>query len=188
MREIDDGYRNLSNAYEESPLNDEHFQEVSSSFRAVKQSFSWLFHKEVTQLQSRNRFSTPLLSEFPQDDSISASYDNAPDGTDFTLYYEQARRTHSKMDESLDKIMSGCNRLKESALHIHDELSTQESMLNEINKKEDNIHGEMSVLNKRLQKVLFDLSSEKLFLYLIFFFALLMIVGYILYEVGAVRT
>ncbi|KNH05169.1 syntaxin [Perkinsela sp. CCAP 1560/4] len=187
MREVEDLYKNLSNAVGENPAEFDTFQQTSENLRRVRKTFKYLFHNDVIRTQCTSKFAAPLLNEFREVESSLMPKTNEENETDFGLYYEQAKNTHAKMDMSLDKIMSGCSRLKESALHIHDELTTQQSMLNEIDKKEDTIHGEMNVLNRRLQKILFDFSNEKLFLYLILFIALLTVVGYILYEVGAVK-
>ena len=187
MREIEEAYERISQKGVEAAENEEKFKDLTIRVHKVRKTFDLLFKKNGPVMKHSDNLEVPLLAELVSQHDMPHPDDTQEASTEFKLYYEQVKKTNSVMDESLDKIMLGCSRLKESALNIHDELSFQHSMLDEINKKEDSIQGQMSFLNRRLQKILFDFNNEKVFLYLILFIMLIAVVGYIVYEAGAVR-
>ena len=188
MMEIEETYFRASEKLEIGSNHEDQFRELSVRLSEVRKTFQSLFHKQVRSVGKCDKYEIPLLADAVTDSGAAPSHEHSEIAADFQLYYEQAKQANSMIDDSLDKISDGCTRLKENALYIHDELSSQHAILHELNKKEESIHGKMSFLNQRLQKILFDFDNEKIFLYLLLFIALITVVGYILYQIGAVRS
>ena len=76
------------------------------------------------------------------------------DDEEFTLFFVQTKEADKKMDQALDRISGGVQRMHENALQIKGELKVQEVLLKETEVKVDKLNEELYTLNTKLKKTL----------------------------------
>lgn len=95
------------------------------------------------------------------------------DDEEFQAFFEQTKQNDVKIDQALDRISAGVQRLQENATAIKDELRVQNTLLDETEKKVDDVHNNLRGLNKRLTKTLKEVDKDKMCIYVFCFLLLL---------------
>ncbi|RNF12647.1 syntaxin [Trypanosoma rangeli] len=108
---------------------------------------------------------------------------NIHDDVEFLQFFNGTQKNDTAIDESLDRIYGGVQRLNENATHITSELRTQEQMLDETEQKVGDIHGNLGKLNVRLKNILKTMDRPMIIVYLLCCLILLAIIVVIYFMV-----
>lgn len=140
---------------------------------------------DVTTTTAGSTAETPLLkaratpiSELPNAD-MGVSLRDDPE---FQQLFEQVTQNDVKIDQAVDRILVGTQRIAENARLLAGELKTQERMLDDTDRKLDRASESMNRLNKRLKGVIKKVDEDKMCLYAICCVILLGIGGFVCYE------
>ncbi|EKF31067.1 hypothetical protein MOQ_005102 [Trypanosoma cruzi marinkellei] len=91
---------------------------------------------------------------------------NLNDDLEFLQFFHETQKNDEVIDNSLDRIYVGVQRLNQNATVITSELSTQEQMLDETEKKMDDVNGRLGKLNVKLKKALEKMDRPMMAVYL----------------------
>ncbi|ORC91215.1 syntaxin [Trypanosoma theileri] len=160
-----------------------------------------MIHVNKTEQLQRARFGAPLVDDaigigssssgggFTVSGATAFTYNNhtshessvpllsAREDDEFALFFEQTKMRDKDIDESLDRIGAGLERLNENALLLNSELSTQQRLLDDTETKVDNVHGKLVSMNARLRKTLKEMDKDKVAIYIFCCLLLLGIMG-----------
>ncbi|EAN98986.1 hypothetical protein C3747_45g162 [Trypanosoma cruzi] len=101
---------------------------------------------------------------------------NLHEDVEFLQFFYETQKNDEVIDKSLDCIYVGVQRLNQNATVITSELCTQEQMLDETEKKMDDVHGRLGKLNVKLKKALERMDRPMMAVYLICCLILLSII------------
>jgi len=136
-----------------------------------------------------SKSATSELSSLMKGDSVELSAKHSiHDDEEFQLFFVNTKVIDKKIDQALDRIGQGVQRLHENALQVNNELRIQEVLLKDTENKLDRINEQMYTLNGKLRKTLEQVDKDKCCVYLVCCVLLLAVAGYIVYSLGIVKT
>ena len=128
----------------------------------------------ATSYGSTNSRYTGKLSSVELDSDLGAAggYSLREDD-EFQQFFSQVQKTDAAMDQALDRIGAGVQRLQDQALGFKQELKVQEVLIEETEQKVDNISASMKGLNKKLKETIKQVDQDKLCCYIMCFIIVL---------------
>jgi hypothetical protein len=96
---------------------------------------------------------------------------------EFQQFFQSVHRNDVVMDKALDRIGSAVTRLHDQALGIKQELKIQSNLIDDTERKIDNVSTKMLGLNKKLKHTIKQVDQDKMCCYFLCFIILLGIAG-----------
>ncbi|KEG13251.1 syntaxin [Trypanosoma grayi] len=101
---------------------------------------------------------------------------NIHNDVEFTQFFLNTHKNDMVIDEALDRIYSGVQRVNDNATQITFELRMQEQKLDGSEKKMNTVHSKLGRLNARLKKAIKDVGRSMLIVYFLCCLILLIII------------
>jgi hypothetical protein len=156
-------------------------------------------HFKKTQELVRHRSSAPTTEglEMPQGpvygavsptqvellDSLPSGGYNIRSDEEFVQFFAQVQENDVRIDQALDRIHLGVQRLAHTASSISAELKVQDNLLDDTEAKVDKATASIKGLNRKLKETLREVDKDKFCLYIFCCFILLGLAGGIYYAV-----
>ncbi|ORC89598.1 syntaxin [Trypanosoma theileri] len=149
-------------------LDDKNVQNTSVPFTGFKNSL-----EESTVFSERG----DITSSHP-----SHGY-NIRDDKEFIQFFQSTQKNDMMIDEALDRIYTGVQRLNENAIQITSELQVQEQMLEETEQKVDYVHGKLGKLNIKIREAIRKMDRPMMAVYAVCCLILMAIITVIYFMV-----
>eukprot|EP01004_Peranema_trichophorum_P006702 NODE_5515_length_1004_cov_106.558456_g4942_i0.p1 GENE.NODE_5515_length_1004_cov_106.558456_g4942_i0~~NODE_5515_length_1004_cov_106.558456_g4942_i0.p1 ORF type:complete len:290 (+),score=57.11 NODE_5515_length_1004_cov_106.558456_g4942_i0:57-872(+) len=121
---------------------------------------------------------SPKLSSLGGDTSnLGTPMISIMDDEEFQVFFTLVKERDKMMDQSLDRLSQGLQRLHQSGTAIQDELKIQDKILDEIDHKVDKVQQELDTLNHRMKKVTEAVKADSCCMYIMFLLLLLGMAG-----------
>jgi len=133
------------------------------------------------------RENTPLLRSDSKMNEDHICRETLRNDQEFQLFFAQVTETDVKIDQALDRLSAGVQRITENAREIHTELRTQKAIISEVETKVDRADMKLSTLNNKLTETLKKVDQDKMCLYFVCCLLLLGLTGGILYATGVIK-
>ncbi len=99
------------------------------------------------------------------------------DDDEFQQFFQQVQKNDAAMDQALDRIGAGVLRLQDQALGFKQELKVQSTLIDETERKVDDVSTKMKGLNKKLKQTIKQVDQDKMCCYLLCFIIVLGLAG-----------
>eukprot|EP00756_Hemistasia_phaeocysticola_P012276 Hpha_TRINITY_DN15186_c1_g1::TRINITY_DN15186_c1_g1_i1::g.128642::m.128642 len=105
---------------------------------------------------------------------------------EFQVFYEQSKQRDQEIDEALEQVYHGVQRLKQHALGIQDTVKEQNQLLDQMDDKTQKRLTEMRSLNKKMKETLKEVEKDKFCCYFICLLVVIGILGVIATQSGMI--
>lgn len=109
---------------------------------------------------------------------------NLRDDEEFLLFFQQTHQNDQVIDKALDRIGEGVARLRETATTAAQELKVQSVLLDEAERKVDNVTSNLKNVNKRLKETIKKVDEDKMCMYVFCLLLVLALAGAIYYVIS----